>query len=58
MTCSNRGRVLDKACLWDSVGDHLFQGEDGKFYIMTFEAHVGEASMTDASADPTGDGWA
>lgn len=39
-------RVLDKACLWDSVGDHLFQGEDGKLYIMAFEAHVGEASMT------------
>ncbi len=37
------GRVLDHAYLGDGVGDHLFQGKDGKLYIVTFEACVNEA---------------
>jgi hypothetical protein len=37
------GRVLDKACLGDGGGDHLFLGEDGKLYIVTFEVDVAEA---------------
>lgn len=37
------GRILDKACLGDGVGDHLFLGDDGKLYIVTFEVEVAEA---------------
>lgn len=36
------GRIIDKACLSDAVGDHVFEGEDGKRYGIFFEAHLAE----------------
>lgn len=38
------GQILDKACSYDILGPVLFQGEDRKFYTMTVEAVLGEAS--------------
>ena len=36
------GRIIDKACLSDAVGDHVFEGENGKRYGIFFEAHLAE----------------
>ena len=38
------GQILDKACAYDILGPVLFEGVDGKFYTMTVEASLGEAS--------------
>ena len=36
--------ALDKACSYEILGRVLFEGEDGKFYTVTVEAVIGEAS--------------
>lgn len=38
------GRLLDAACSHDILGTVLFEGEDGKYYTLTVEAVLGEAS--------------
>jgi hypothetical protein len=38
------GRILDKACSHDMLGEVAFEAEDGKTYIMTVEAVIGEAN--------------
>lgn len=36
--------ILDNACAYDILGSVLFVGEDGKYYTMTVEAVLDEAS--------------
>ncbi len=38
------GRLLDKACSHDIVGEVLFEGEDGKFYVGCVEFCIDEAN--------------
>jgi len=38
------GRLLDKACTPDILGDVLFEGTDGKYYVITVEALTQEAN--------------
>ena len=36
--------ILDSACTADILGINLFQGSDGRYYTVTVEAEIGEAS--------------
>jgi len=38
------GRLLDKACSHEIVGEVLFEGEDGKMYVGTVEFIISEAN--------------
>ncbi len=38
------GRLLDHACSHDIVGEVLFRGEDGKYYVGTVEFVIAEAN--------------
>ena len=38
------GRLLDKSCSHEIVGEVVFEGEDGKIYVGTTEFCIGEAS--------------
>jgi hypothetical protein len=38
------GRHLDRACSYDILGDVLFEGTDGKHYVITVEALIQEAN--------------
>lgn len=38
------GRLMDKACTWDIVGDTLFRGADGKYYAVEIQGVFLEAS--------------
>lgn len=36
------GNCLDHACSHDIIGEVVFQGRDGQYYVMTVEATIGE----------------
>lgn len=38
------GDILDEICAMDSLGDVVFECEDGKTYVLTFEAVVSEVN--------------
>lgn len=38
------GRLLDKSCAHEIVGEVLFLGADGKWYTVTVEAEISEAN--------------
>lgn len=38
------GRLLDKSCSYEILGEVLFQATDGKYYTVTVEAVVGRAN--------------
>lgn len=38
------GQLLDDACTYEILGQNLFEGKDGKFYTVTVEAVIAEAS--------------
>ena len=37
------GDLLDASCSWDIMGQVVFEGDDGKFYVATVEVDVTEA---------------
>jgi hypothetical protein len=42
------GRLLDKCCVYEAIGDVVFEGADGKFYKVFVEALIEEIDPCDA----------
>ena len=40
----NCGNLLDSSCSSDILGEVVFEGEDGKFYVITVEAVIAEGN--------------
>lgn len=40
----NCGRLLDKTCAHDILGEVVFEGDDGKYYVVTVEASISEGN--------------
>jgi len=40
----NCGALLDNACSHEILGDVVFEGTDGKFYVVTVEALISEGN--------------
>jgi len=38
------GNLLDKSCSHEILGEVVFEGDDGKFYVITVEAVIAEGN--------------